>query len=658
MVFLGTPHHGSNLANLLNKLLAASMIGPSPKQYITDLAEDSPAIEDLNEQFRNVSGDLKIASFYETRYMFPGYKKLVRSLIDGVMVALTVVDCRQEFFRPWMPRRSTRLEKDDIKFLWHKLFIEALGQFKIDYPLYVVVDGLDECDSPQTLLGLFSLLPAHHSLRLIFTSRPTPALSIAFDKFSKSKPVTSIFSASNERDISMFVEKELQLMHGSLVLRRQVVDQVIQRASGNFLWVHLAVQEVLGCHTQDEIEHVLQDILPGMHLLYQRIEDGMAKNLKKTDQRLAKTLLTWVACSQRPLTLDELCKALEPDFPHLIDLQHTINQVCGNLLAIDRISRVTLIHQTAREYLIRISTGPFCVDPSQGQELLFLRCLSYLCDPLLRCQVEQSQPPVLLSYAANSWPFHLRAQSAESQEVIDALSNFLQNSSVLIWIKALAMQNSLKVLVQSSQALIAFSEKRRLLDSAVAPNLRPLRALESIELWSTDLVKIMGKFGRNLINTPEAIFKFVPQFCPRNSAIHQQFGRKRAFSVNVSGASYDKWDDNLAKLFAGAGSQALNVTCAGRYFWALTTSNFIIQWDSATCQEIRRLFHGEHVTVLAASSDGNNIASYGFRTTKVWDVSTGHEVCSISNPIDTRALSLAFVTGDTILLAGSDDKVI
>ena len=79
MVFLGTPHHGSNLAKSLNRLLAVSIIGPSPKQYVADLDENSTAIEDLNEQFRNVPSELQIASFYETRFTVIGLKKLVTS---------------------------------------------------------------------------------------------------------------------------------------------------------------------------------------------------------------------------------------------------------------------------------------------------------------------------------------------------------------------------------------------------------------------------------------------------------------------------------------------------------------------------------------------------------------------------------------------------
>lgn len=77
MLFLGTPHHGSSLAKTLNKILAASIVGPSPKQYVADLARDSPMIEDLNEQFRHYLSEFDVASFYETRYTLIGLKKTV-----------------------------------------------------------------------------------------------------------------------------------------------------------------------------------------------------------------------------------------------------------------------------------------------------------------------------------------------------------------------------------------------------------------------------------------------------------------------------------------------------------------------------------------------------------------------------------------------------
>jgi pimeloyl-ACP methyl ester carboxylesterase len=66
MVFLSTPHRGTNLADTLNKVLSACVFALSPKQYIAELKTNSPALQDINEQFRNLAKNLDIISFYET----------------------------------------------------------------------------------------------------------------------------------------------------------------------------------------------------------------------------------------------------------------------------------------------------------------------------------------------------------------------------------------------------------------------------------------------------------------------------------------------------------------------------------------------------------------------------------------------------------------
>jgi len=76
ILFLATPHRGSNLAELLNKILQVSFIH-TPKQYITDLNRNSPALESMNDEFRHVARVLKIVSFYETLPTSIGVKKMV-----------------------------------------------------------------------------------------------------------------------------------------------------------------------------------------------------------------------------------------------------------------------------------------------------------------------------------------------------------------------------------------------------------------------------------------------------------------------------------------------------------------------------------------------------------------------------------------------------
>ncbi|KAL2193291.1 hypothetical protein P885DRAFT_45622 [Corynascus similis CBS 632.67] len=66
VLFLATPHRGTDLADTLNKLLSSSVFGHSPKEYVTELARRSPTIDELNDSFRHHASKLQIFSFYET----------------------------------------------------------------------------------------------------------------------------------------------------------------------------------------------------------------------------------------------------------------------------------------------------------------------------------------------------------------------------------------------------------------------------------------------------------------------------------------------------------------------------------------------------------------------------------------------------------------
>lgn len=66
IIFLSTPHRGTNLAETLNRILQVSF-GASPRQFISELVAGSQSLQKLNEQFRHIAPKLEIVSFYETR---------------------------------------------------------------------------------------------------------------------------------------------------------------------------------------------------------------------------------------------------------------------------------------------------------------------------------------------------------------------------------------------------------------------------------------------------------------------------------------------------------------------------------------------------------------------------------------------------------------
>jgi len=82
IIFLATPHRGSNYARTLNKVLSASMV-TNAKVYVAELEGMSPTLRDISEQFRLVCKPLRIVSFYESlKTMVGGSKVMVRHYGD------------------------------------------------------------------------------------------------------------------------------------------------------------------------------------------------------------------------------------------------------------------------------------------------------------------------------------------------------------------------------------------------------------------------------------------------------------------------------------------------------------------------------------------------------------------------------------------------
>ena len=73
IIFLATPHRGTNLAELLDRILRSTIVSSS-KQYVTELAKNSYTLQKLNEQFRHIAPRLDIVSFYETQSTSIGLK--------------------------------------------------------------------------------------------------------------------------------------------------------------------------------------------------------------------------------------------------------------------------------------------------------------------------------------------------------------------------------------------------------------------------------------------------------------------------------------------------------------------------------------------------------------------------------------------------------
>ncbi|KAL8685735.1 MAG: hypothetical protein Q9224_005694, partial [Gallowayella concinna] len=348
-----------------------------------------------------------------------------------------------------------------------------------------------------------------------------------------------------------------------------------------------------------------------------------------------------------------------PEFSVMLDLQFTISRVCGQFVIVDASNRLVMVHQTARDHIMT-TDSVLAVSVTEGHERLFTKCLSVLEGQIhLRGSDRQSDDQEFVRYAVTSWAYHFNLTSVDIDEPLLQLAKFLDGNAILAWIVSLAQLNQLKVLVYSSKIMTLFVRRKRSRYGSTNPLLHRLQELDMVESWAADFLKILGKFGSSLTTNPFAIYQQIPPFCPRNSMIYRLFERQSPSPppLQVGGLTQDVWDDSLAKISLGPKTQTVSVVCSASQFAVVTGAGGINLYDSTTFDLQRKLSHKERICAISFSSCSNLLATYGFRTTKVWSVKTGHILHQIRNPLGSRAFTITFAAENTTLVIGSNDRL-
>lgn len=110
------------------------------------------------------------------------------------------------------------------------------------------------------------------------------------------------------------------------------------------------------------------------------------------------------------MTLLELSQALKADFPTVLDFRHAIGEIGIQSVVVEGSSHVAMVHQTARDYLLRFPDLELSIVALEAHRQLFTQSLSYLLDPDLEAKLGQiATPPAsaFLQYASTCWPYAL-----------------------------------------------------------------------------------------------------------------------------------------------------------------------------------------------------------------------------------------------------------
>ncbi|KAK3306356.1 uncharacterized protein B0T15DRAFT_573368 [Chaetomium strumarium] len=473
--------------------------------------------------------------------------------------------------------------------VWTSVFQRELFQEAAEKPMFWVIDGLDEADHPELLIRLLSKLEPHCGLR-----------------------------------------------------------KIIQNPHGSFLWVALAVEQLQEhWHTPDTLSQALEGLPQSMEAFYDRMIQTIASQPERP-RLMASRILAWAMCSLRPLGLQELQEVLAAEFGAFLNLEDSVSQLCANFVIV-RKSQVTLIHETARSFLLDRDSGRLLLlKPQSEHEYIAKACLKFLMDPkkdwrrvlTISKQAAFDNHP-FLSYAISCWAHH--ASHAPPSANLAALVQTFLNKSALDWIHAVALLGDIRVLTRAGESLRTLSDWRT--DTTH----------ENLLQWSRDLSRFPGRFGRILALNPLAIYQQIVPFCPTQSMIRRHFGQ---FStISVSGVSESSWGNCVGRLMLGKTSGFIKrVVCQGPYVIAVTEECELIVASAESCDEIKRITLEEvwkdKTPILAMANSGGSslLAAADGRRVRIWDLATGEEVLSIPHYSGIVVLALAFKNDDEHLL--------
>ena len=326
----------------------------------------------------------------------------------------------------------------------------------------IVIDALDECSDMEEsgVLDFFLRLvgKVQPKLRLLLSSRIEPGLR---DRL-KNYPKISVTPEKTYTDIETYIRTTLKdsnmanLQEGRLL--SHITEQLTSKSNGQFLWVRLMLHELRKATFVWEIEDILNDLPAGLQKAYLRVIHKLTTEPRRR-QEAARALFSWLACTERSLSLGELEYALAlrsgdqslESAAQMVNLQLLLNEVCGSLVEIvgsDQ-TAVRFVHVTIKEWetddqaLLR-----FHVDSNASHAYIASTCITQLCFPdVKQISIREERYRIqtkcqLLSYASMFWATHLSKSGQPTHELLQQVLWFLDSRNMEAYLEWYSQQKT------------------------------------------------------------------------------------------------------------------------------------------------------------------------------------------------------------------------
>ncbi|RAO65428.1 uncharacterized protein BHQ10_001440 [Talaromyces amestolkiae] len=245
----------------------------------------------------------------------------------------------------------------------------------VDRPMFVLIDGLDECstESRNDLLKILKTLSQEVPvLKIILSSRPQEEILEQLDKIPRIDLISDI-----QRDrIIAEATVERQLTNRSTDVKELVIDELSKLAEGSAIWTKMTVNliKIRKIRMKVPMKRFLETILlpPKLSGLYVEIFSRCTSD-DHENEGLARTALKLLAVSRRPLSIVELAWAVTLGVSHGItnvtalteevDHQRLMSLIDPFISRTDfsdiKKRQVRLVHQSVKEFIIEKWTSGY-----------------------------------------------------------------------------------------------------------------------------------------------------------------------------------------------------------------------------------------------------------------------------------------------------------
>lgn len=304
---------------------------------------------------------------------------------------------------------------------------------------FIVLDGLDECNQEAQSLFIKKLdfvISAQKDsnsvstpdVKILISSRDVKTIP---NRLRRGLVVSLTKEAEHvSKDIGLYTTRKISELKDRFSSEqvKDIVEKIVAKANGMFLWVRLVTNELLEQHSLQDLHDTILRFPSDLKGLYQMILDRIEHRSNDRQRVYICTILTCMVYTHRSLKSWELCAAIVFSTPgqqlnERTKLEKGILDLCKPLLEEHANDTIAFVHFSVQEFLLKGKNIRF-VDPSAGPQILAAICIRFLlgCDQFFsRCQSVSACRRIVLGhyvlfpYVHDYWRNHLVDETADNR---------------------------------------------------------------------------------------------------------------------------------------------------------------------------------------------------------------------------------------------------